>query len=59
MENKIFKYDLKCSYEQNKLNFINQAYFERSDAQKQGFPEAEFDAKKVEVRFDDLFSHKK
>ena len=59
MENKIFKYDVKCSYEQNKLDFINQAYFERCDAQKQGFPETEFDAKKVEVRFDDLFSHKK
>jgi hypothetical protein len=59
MENKVFQYDIKCSYEQNKNDFINQAYFERCDAIKQGFLEPEFDVKRVELRFDDLFSHKK
>jgi hypothetical protein len=59
MISKVFQYDIKCSYEQNKNDFINQAYFERCDAIKQGFLEPEFDVKRVELRFDDLFSHKK
>ena len=59
METRVFQYDMKYSYEQNKNDFINQAYFERCDAVKQGFSEPEFDAKRVELRFDDLFGHKK
>ena len=50
MISKVFQYDTKCSYEQNKNDFINQAYFERCDAVKQGFLEPEFDAKRVELR---------
>ena len=59
MISKIFEYDANYSYEQNKNDFINQAYFERCDAIKQGFNEPEFDHKVSEERFDLLFGHKK
>jgi|TARA_R100000081_G_C4655861_1_gene85095 hypothetical protein len=55
----VFQYDRNVSFEANKLSFINQAYFERSDAIKHGYSEDKFDVNKVEERFNRLFSHYK
>lgn len=59
MNNEVFKYDNNFSYEINKVNFLTLASFEKSEARKCGYPEEDFDAKKIEARFDSLFSHKK
>jgi len=59
MNSEMFVYEDDSSYEMNKINFLTQASFEVSEARKCGFPEKDFDAKRIEKRFDFLFSHKK
>ena len=59
MNNQMFVYEDESSYEMNKINFLSQASFEISEARKCGFPEKDFDSKRMSERFDLLFSHKK